>query len=315
MSDGQPKRRPGEYLYIPVAILCNLLWGSAIPMINVGYRMFDIQSGQTSSQILFAGIRFFLAGVITLLVRSIALHKAALPKRGSWHAVAALASTQTIGQYVLFYIGVANTMSVKASIIQGLGAFVSILIASYLFHYEKMTAAKWIAGLMGIMGIIVINWRGGSLGGGISMIGEGFLILSMTCAAMSAGLIKRYAQGDDPVTLSGWQFTVGGAVMALAGLVMGGTLNPQGAGAYLTLIYLAALSAIAYSLWAMLLKTVPISKIAVFMFLQPLFGVILGLILVHQKMEIPAIQYMIALALVCGSIFIIHYKPSAEEDR
>lgn len=296
-------------MYIPVAILCNLLWGSAIPMINVGYRLFDISSGQTGSQILFAGIRFFLAGLITILVRSISLRKIALPKRGNWHAVLVLASTQTIGQYVLFYIGVANTMSVKASIIQGLNAFVSILIASYLFRYEKMTLAKWIAGFMGILGIVVINWRAGSFGGSVSFMGEGFLILSMTSAALSSGLIKKFAQTDDPVTLSGWQFTVGGAVMALAGLVMGGKLNPQGTGAYMTLLYLGALSAIAYSLWAMLLKSVPISKIAVFMFLQPLFGVILGIILVHQKMEIPAIQYIAALALVCGSIVIINYRP------
>ncbi len=308
MSENHSQKATG-YMYIPVAILCNLLWGSAIPMINVGYRLFDISSGQTGSQILFAGIRFFLAGLITILVRSISLKKTALPKKGNWHAVLILASTQTIGQYVLFYIGVANTMSVKASIIQGLNAFVSILIASYLFRYEKMTLAKWIAGFMGILGIVVINWRAGSFGGSVSFMGEGFLILSMTSAALSSGLIKKFAQTDDPVTLSGWQFTVGGAVMALAGLVMGGKLNPQGTGAYMTLLYLGALSAIAYSLWAMLLKSVPISKIAVFMFLQPLFGVILGIILVHQKMEIPAIQYIAALALVCGSIVIINYRP------
>ncbi|MBR1901200.1 MAG: hypothetical protein IJ820_09105 [Lachnospiraceae bacterium] len=30
------------YRYIPIAILCNILWGSAIPFINVGYRLFGI---------------------------------------------------------------------------------------------------------------------------------------------------------------------------------------------------------------------------------------------------------------------------------
>ena len=38
-----------------MAILCNVLWGSAIPFINLGYRLFAIPSGETASQILFAG--------------------------------------------------------------------------------------------------------------------------------------------------------------------------------------------------------------------------------------------------------------------
>ena len=33
------------YGYIPIAILCNILWGSAIPFINVGYRLFGVILG------------------------------------------------------------------------------------------------------------------------------------------------------------------------------------------------------------------------------------------------------------------------------
>lgn len=302
----------GARSYIPVAILCNLLWGSAIPAINVGYRLFAIESGQTGSQILFAGVRFFLAGLITIAIRSVFQKRPAVPGKGNWGAVFVLALFQTIGQYVLFYIGVAHTASVAASIIQGLGAFVSILIASYVFRYERMDAVKWLGGALGILGVVVMNWRSGSMLGRMSFPGEGFLILSMMSSALSAGLIKRYGQRDDPVTLNGWQFTVGGAVMALTGSLMGGRLQPQSIGAWGTLLYLALLSSVAYSLWSMLLKKWPISKIAVFMFLQPLFGVILGLILVHQKMEIPAVQYMVSLALVCSCILIINRPPAID---
>lgn len=307
----ETEHHSGSRSYIPIAILCNLLWGSAIPFINIGYRMFDIGPGQTGSQILFAGCRFFLAGLITVAIRSLSLKRAALPKRESLGAVCILALFQTIGQYVLFYIGVAHTASVKASIIQGLGAFVSILIASYLFHYEKMGLEKWIGGAMGILGVIVVNWRSDGFGGSVTFLGEGFLLLSMISNAMSAGLIKRYGQQDDPVTLSGWQFTLGGAVMAVCGFAFGGRLHPQGLPAFLILLYLAVLSAAAYSLWAMLLKTYPVSRVAVFIFLQPLFGVILGILLVHQKMEIPAIQYIISLILICACIVIIN-RPGKE---
>ena len=301
------------YGYIPVAILCNILWGSAIPFINIGYRLFGIESGGTGSQILFAGCRFFLAGWVTLLIRTVSLKRPALPKRGNAGMVLKLAAVQTVGQYVLFYIGVAHTISVKASIIQGLGAFVSILIASFIFRYETMDRTKWIGGALGILGVIVMNWRSGSFGGGLSLFGEGALVLSMISCAFSAGMIKKYGQKEDPVTLNGWQFIAGGAVMVLLGILCGGRLHPQEGGALLVLLYLACLSAAAYSLWAMLLKTCPISKIAVFMFLQPLFGVILGIVLVRQKMDIPPAQYLAALVLVCACIVVIQYRSEEKQ--
>jgi len=310
METGQKKK---NYGYIPIAVLCNILWGSAIPFINIGYRKFGIAAGETGTQILFAGCRFFLAGWITLLIRSVSLKRPALPERGNIPSVLKLAAVQTVGQYVLFYIGVAHTISVKASIIQGLGAFFSILIASYLFRYETMDRVKWIGGALGILGVVVMNWRSGGLGGGVTLTGEGFLVLSMLSSAVSSGLIKKYGQSEDPVTLNGWQFVAGGAVMIGIGLLAGGRLHPQGAPAYLVLLYLAGLSAAAYSLWAMLLKTCPVSKIAVFMFLQPPFGVFLGILLVRQKLDMPFLQYAAALVLVCACIIVINYRGKEEK--
>ncbi|MCI6375273.1 MAG: EamA/RhaT family transporter, partial [Clostridiales bacterium] len=43
-----------------LAGFCCLLWGSAIPFINIGYRLFGISGGETATQIHFAGCRFFL---------------------------------------------------------------------------------------------------------------------------------------------------------------------------------------------------------------------------------------------------------------
>lgn len=64
-----------------LASLCCLLWGSAIPFINLGYRYFGVTSSDTATQILFGGCRFFLAGLLTILFESVAQKKPALPKR------------------------------------------------------------------------------------------------------------------------------------------------------------------------------------------------------------------------------------------
>ena len=282
-----------------LASFCCLLWGSAIPMINLGYRLFAIAEGATATQILFAGCRFFLAGVLTLLI-AVAQRRGSVRLRASgWSKAVRLAMVQTVAQYVFFYIGVAHTESVKGSIILGLSAFVAILTACYLFRSERMNALKWIGGLIGVGGVVLVNLDGTRLDPSVSLTGEGFLIISMV------GMIKRYAQSEDPVALSGWQFVIGGVAMAVAGALLGGRLHPQGPSAALVLLYLASLSAIAYTLWAVLLKVNPVSRVAVYMFLEPVFGVLLSLLLVDSQAELPLLRCGAALALVCLSIVII----------
>lgn len=286
-----------------LAIGCNLLWGSAIPFINMGYKLFSIPSGAAATQILFAGCRFFLAGLLTILFASLMGKSFVRPKKENMHMVVKLGMLQTVTQYLFFYIGVANTFGVKSSIIQGLNAFVAILIAVYVFRSEKMNRLKWIGGVLGVAGIVVVN-LGGELGGGVKLTGEGFLLISMVAGACSAGAIKYFAQKEDPVALSGWQFMFGGLVMAAAGFCFGGRLYPSGAASAAVLLYLAMVSAVAYTVWSVLLKHNPVSRIAPFMFLQPIFGVLLALVM-NPQAEVPLLRYGFALALVCASILVI----------
>ncbi|MBR5561318.1 MAG: DMT family transporter [Clostridia bacterium] len=289
---------------IGLAILCNALWGSAIPFINLGYKLFDIPAGETATQIVFAGCRFFLAGFLTILLTSAAKKSLVCVKKKNIHMVVKLSMLQTVAQYVFFYIGVARTASVNGAIIQGLNAFVAILIACYLFHTEKMNRLKWLGGAVGVAGVVVMNMGGEGVSGGMKLTGEGFLILSMITSACSSGAIMVFSRSEDPVALSGWQFMLGGAIMAMAGYAMGGRLQPTGMGAAAVLLYLAALSAIAYTLWSVLLKFNPVSRIAPFMFLQPIFGVVLSLLLYGGEAGMLP-RYGAALALVCLSIVTI----------
>lgn len=120
-----------------LAILCCILWGSATPSIKIGYEVFHIASNDTASQILFAGMRFVLAGILTILFGSILSRKVLIPKKKSALPIIKLAMVQTILQYVFFYIGHAHTSGVKAAIINGSNVFLAILFAVIIFKYEK----------------------------------------------------------------------------------------------------------------------------------------------------------------------------------
>ena len=81
------------------------------------------------------------------------------------------------------------------------------------------------------------------------------------------------------------------------------------------LLYLALLSAVAYSLWAVLLRANPVSRVAVYTFLQPIFGVILSLLLVDRNSDAPLLRYAAALAMICVSIAVVNRGQRQEEAK
>lgn len=289
-----------------LAILCCILWGSATPSIKIGYEVFTIASDDTASQILFAGMRFVLAGFLTVLFGSILSRKVLVPKKKSLAPIVKLAMVQTILQYVFFYIGHAHTSGVKAAIINGSNVFLAILFAVLIFKYEKMTWVKLLACIAGFAGIVIINLTGSGLDMSVSLAGEGAILVSAAAYALSSGMIKKYSQNENPVTLSGYQFFIGGLVMCIAGLVAGGRVTGFNVTSTALLIYLAMISSVAYTVWGILLKYNPVAKVTVFGFTNPIFGVILSAIFLGEKNQAFGIQGIIALALVSFGIFIIN---------
>ena len=273
------------------AMICCTLWGSAFPCIKIGYRKMEIAAADTASQILYAGYRFTLAGVLTIVLGSILQRKILLPKRSAIGKIGLLSLLQTVLQYLFFYIGLAHTTGVKASIIEAVSTFVAILVAGYLFHQETVTSRKMLGCLIGFAGVVLVNVAGSGMDFHFSPAGDGCILLSTVAYAFSSVCMKRFSQKEDPVMLSGYQFILGGIVMIAAAL----------------LIYMAMISAVAYSLWGMLLKYNPVSKVTVFGFMNPVIGVILSALLLNET-ESLGVSSVLALGLVCVGIYIVNAK-------
>ena len=125
-----------------LACICCILWGSAIPVIKTGYRLMQVDSADTASQIVFAGVRFTLAGILVLIFASIREKKVMIPDKEILKYAVPVCLAQTVGQYFFFYIGVAHTSGVKGGIITGLGNFIAILMSCLIFRNERMTGRK-----------------------------------------------------------------------------------------------------------------------------------------------------------------------------
>ena len=290
-----------------VALFCCALWGSATPFIKIGYQLL-LPDKDVPSTILFAGIRFFFAGVLTVIIFSIARKKFLFPKIENFGKVGLVALCQTVLQYIFFYVGLANTSGVKGTILTGSSTFFAILISSLLFRQEKLTLNKIIACGLGLAGIVIINLQGLTLT--MNFLGDGFAIFSAISLGFSSVLTKKFSKSEDPVTISGYQFMMGGAFMILIGIIFGGKIQISDFKGVAVLIYLAFLSAIAYSLWGILLKYNPVSKVSIFSFTTPIFGVLLSTLLLTEDSKVSFINMIVTLLLVSGGIFLLNFKKS-----
>ena len=260
-------------------------------------------------------MRFTLAGIFTVIIFSIARRKLLYPKLENIPRVLTVSAFQTVIQYIFFYLGLAYTTGVKGTVTSGSGAFFAVIIASLIFRQEKLTVKKILACVIGFVGIVVINFNGLTLTDDpMDILGVVFVLLSTISSSFSSVLIKRYSKYEDPVTLSGYQFIVGGIFMSVVGLIFGGKVSLDSTGGVLVLVYLALLSALAYSLWGLLLKYNPVSRVTVFNFMTPVFGVLLTMLfLPGENSAVAPWNLGITLVLVCTGIFLLNYKPKTKE--
>ncbi len=294
-----------NYIVCLCAILCCVLWGSAFPCVKTGYILFGINKSHAPSLMLFAGIRFTLAGMFVIAFGSVTRKKFLFFKPKNWWRVAVVALFQTILQYTCFYIGVANTTGVKSSVLNGLGVFFTILSACFIFRTEKFNLIKLAGCLLGFGGIVLIN-LGGDFTFDFTFLGEGCVILSGLSSAIAAGFVKVFSKEEDTTALCGYQFFFGGIVLVIIGLCFGGTITQISVGAVFLLIYLAFLSACAFTLQGTLLKYNPVSKVAVFKSTNPLFGALFSAIILKEYNQLLSVFTLIALVLVCLGIFVIN---------
>lgn len=312
MNNSLKKNIQNPFVVCVIACFCCLLWGSAFPIIKIGYNLLSVESNDYMSQILFAGVRFFVAGVFTIIIGSIINKSPVRVSKKGMYKIPVLALFQTVLQYLFFYIGLAKTTGTKSSVLDSTSVFFSVLIASLLLKQEKLSVKKIAGCLMGFAGVIIVNLTDGGFDTSMSFSGEGFIIISALSYAVSSVLIKQYSKDDNPVALSGYQFILGGLAMIAVGIIGKGQLSFNGVKSILIVLYLALLSAVAYTLWGILLKYNPVSRVTVFGFMTPVFGCILSVILLNEQIGSSGIRIFFALILVSLGIIIVNTKSKGE---
>lgn len=304
--DGKDNIYKRPVITIILALFTCFLWGSAFPAIKIGYELFDVED--TGNQILFAGYRFFLGGIIALIAISIINKKVETISLSSVPYIFGLGLLQTTLQYICFYIGLAHTTASNGSIINGSNAFFALIFAHIMMKNERITVRIAIGCIIGFMGVIAVNYDGESFFSGENIIGDGLILISSMTYGLGSVISKILTKRETPNAIASYQLIFGGFVLMVFGLLMGGRITGFTVKSTLVFSYLVLIPAVAYCLWGNLLKYNPVGRISIYGFTISIFGVILSAIFLGEN--IFGIFTIVALILVCTGVIVVNTKSS-----
>lgn len=294
------------------ATLTALIWAFAFPLIKLGFNSFDIANDDIGSKTLFAGIRFFSAGLLTLFIGKITKKKFSIKGKRSILLLILFALVNTSFHYFFFYIGISNLPGSRSAIIDSLSTFFLIILACIVFKNERMTTKKAVGCLLGFTGILLINLEFGSSDNiSFSFAGDGMLLMSAICSAFGGVLTRIVTKKIDAIVATGISLALGGLVLTIVGIIMGGSFSVINVYGIIILILLILVSAIGFSLYNKLISCNPVGEIAIFNSLIPVFGAILSCIILKEAFYT---KYILASLFGVLGVYIINKNGSISND-
>jgi drug/metabolite transporter (DMT)-like permease len=298
------KKLPSKAIF--AAIFCNILFGSAFPMIKLGYEYFGI-SDDVFSKILYAGIRFFIAGIIVFVIDSVRNKKPSAIEKKNIKNVVLLGVTYTFLQYIFFYVGLSNTTGASGSVVNSASVFFAIILAHFIYPDDKLNFKKIAGCVLGFLGVALACFAGGEFSG-FKFIGEGFILIAGMFFVVGSVINKKASKINGSFTVTAYNLLIGGFLLIVTGLFgYNGEWKITFVG-ILVLLYLVLVSSIAVTVLSSLLKTYPIGKISVYNFIIPVSGTLLSGLFLKENIFIW--QYGAALLLVTIGIFSVNYIPN-----
>ncbi len=259
-------------------LLC-CIWGSTWLFIKLGLE--DLPP------FTFAGIRFVIA--VAILATIVALRRLSLPKTSrDWLLLMVSGILAFCVNYGLLFWGEQYISSGLAAVLQSTIPAFGLVIAHFYLPGEKMTPAKIIGIVLGVIGVAVIFSNQLDVAGPKALAGCGALIVSSMGAAYSNVLVKAYGKHLDPAILAGGQMFFGMIPLLLIGIPWEGSpLNfhwtPM---AVVSLFYLAITgSVVAFLLYYWLVQNMDVTKTMLIALVTPVVAVTLGMIVLDEELH------------------------------
>ena len=256
-------------------LLVCVLWGTTYLAIKVGVAELP--------PFLFAGLRFFVAGLILLgIARAFG---DPLPPRPDWKTLAIVGVLLLAG-------GNAFVVWSEQYISSGIASIFVVTVAMWTALFDALIPGghgelNWriVAGLLlGFLGTLLLV--GASPAQILAADKRGPIALTFASASWALGSVyaKRHPTQASPYMGAAFQMMVGGGVMALVGSVLGEWpawhFTPRGLGAMAYLVVFGSI--LGYSAYTYALRHASATIVGTYAYVNPIIAVLLGALLLHE---------------------------------
>lgn len=281
---------------IAVVILIAFIWGVAF----VGMK----ETVKYAAPLTAAGLRFFIASLPLLFVvwrsgRLRGLH------RNDYVKFAVLGFFQTTLLFGINFTAIQFVPAGISSILLNTNPFFVALFAHFLIKGDGLTKQKILGLLVGFGGVLALVFGGGSSLGDVPVYWLLILLVASVVWATSSILVKLL-RFEDMLTASAGQMFFGSLPLLFAGLVFESQPINFTPSFIFWLLYIAIPgSAFGWWAWNSMLQRYSASRISVFLFLIPVFGVLSGVVLLGESLSF---SMLIGGALVASGIILVNMR-------
>lgn len=274
-----------------------LVWGSTY--LAISYAV------ETLPPFLMAGARFLVAGsamYVWARVRS-----APAPARAEWRGAALIGALLLMG-------GNGGVVWAETRIPSGLAALLVATVPLWMVLIEwwgggARPTRRVVAGLIvGFVGLALLIGPADFLGGdAVDLLGTGAVLVGSLSWAFGSVISRRVSLPESPLLGTGMEMLAGGALLMLAGTVLGewGRFDAAAASreSILGLLYLiGAGSWIGFTAYVWLLRHVEVSKVATYAYVNPVVAVVLGWAIAGERLTARTLAATVV--IVIGVVFI-----------
>jgi drug/metabolite transporter (DMT)-like permease len=298
--------RERRLAYIAWITVC-FVWGTTYLAIRVALESVPVA--------LLAGLRWAAAGA--LLAAALPLFNEKLPHPRTWGPIA-------LAGFLMAVIGNGGVVWAEQYVASGLAAVVvamvpfwSVLVEALLPRGERLSLRALVGLCIGFLGIVVLVWPELTMGGKEGrLFVAGVFALQLACLgwALGTSYTKRHKMSASPFAASAMQMLLSGFMLIAIGTATGEwsrlSFTPRTAGAMIYLVLIGSI--VGYSAYVYALKYLPVSKVSLYAYVNPLIAVLLGTILLNEP---ASLRILLAAALVFAGIAVVRSAGAATVAR
>ncbi|SFC00567.1 Permease of the drug/metabolite transporter (DMT) superfamily [Halobiforma haloterrestris] len=305
---------PEKYLELVLFSILAICWGGSFVAIEIGLEYVP--------PLLFAGLRYALAGVIVLGYAVLTTNHVWPADRGEWLAVG-VAGTLVIALYHgLLYVGELYVSGAVAATLVSTAPILTVAFAGVVLPSERLGPVGLVGFALGLLGVIMVVQPTPSMLGADATVGAALVFASAIAFALG-GVLVRPIESDLPIeSLEGWAMILGSAVLLGWGFLRGESVAAieLTATAIVSYVYLTFVSGVfAFLLYFELLDRSGPTQVNLVGYAEPAVAIVISWLVLGSVVD--SLTIVGLLTILVGFVLIkrrairrllrSHWKPTA----